>query len=246
MKYKLTAFCLALLAASFLAAPTALADGINFNTSLGEGVYMGSGISNTDWTTLTSGPLELGLTAYLSGPSGGPVVSSDGTYTFALGAAVDIGFSVDTDLGLAAGGSTLGNGVATITITNDNNNESYAFNPATLLPDNAYMASDGSVVCNATADCAYNPAYIGMQNAEKPTFAFIADQIGLNTSIPTNLTVTEAWNASVDPQLSIGLDFVGATAPTPEPASIGAIMGGLMFAGILVVRRRQACQLIAK
>jgi len=214
------------LALAIVVAPNSKAD--NFDTTLANGVYFGSGNSNSNFTTDTSSDhLELGLsviTRYL-----GPIDPGAGSNTYTVlpgttsvsgkdGSIWGFVFSVDTDYDNSPGGPTVGAYTYSLTVKDLTSGVTTGpFNPS-AIPDNAHNGSTG------------------FQNAEAISFGIYGPPSIFDINAPDlyeiDLTATPTSGAASS-EVTV---FANATG-VPEPSSVVLLF--TLAAGVFVLGRRR-------
>ncbi len=221
--------------------PNSKADVTTFDTSLTSppGVYFGTGNANTNFTTVTNGTTELGLsviTRFI-----GPIDPGAGSNVYAVspgattagghtGSSWGFDFSINTQYN--GGSDVVGDFTYSLNITDlTSGNVGPTFNPITSIPDNTGFGSTGK-----TANTLDAATQWGAQNSEALSFVGFLPGYDINAADLYQITLTQLdANGRV---IETDQVFANATgAPVPEPTSI-VLFGTLAVGALLLGRRR--------
>jgi len=259
MDFRLNLIPAGMLAVALFAVP-AIADTVTDDGAMTNGVYYGSGNSNTAITVDNNNGVQLGESAITRfvGPIT-PTPSNSNVYDVPLGDTTVAGktganwgifFGVD----LTGTGLSLHNITATWTLTDLATGTTGTFNPL-LIPDNALLFLDGSTFNGNGAPPTGKGTPVGAENSEALSFASIAAAFG-DPSFSDNINDTFYLTLTVDgvpacavgcsrPQLASDEIVINQGAGFPlavdEPSSIAILGLALLTAGcfgFLRIRRK--------
>jgi len=230
---------LGIVLASLLLAGNVLADVQSFDVSLTSppGVYFGSGNANSNFTTVTNGTTELGLSVILR--SIGPIDPGAGSNTYVVPTGTTAGkakwnfdFSVNTRYN---GGSKVLNDFRYLLNITDltTSNIGPTFDPVALIADDSGFGPSGKTAGVTTT------TEWGAQNSENLSFAGFLPGFDPNAPDLYRITLSETVGGTVVESVTAFANAGSNSSTTvPEPSSIFLLV--TVIAGTAFTARKRA------